>query len=461
MKKIIIFVAILLVLCGNAFGAGQQSGNGGSRPLTPQQRQIQQHSVAANKRKTWEANRTNRQLYLKEKVRSGHLDAINLIPKHMRRPSSGWYYSLFNVEKPDSGSIDGIMLRFLETQTKNIDLTKPLPSGIDINFDSIMPIEDIDYLQVETMPIGGIWTLSDVWYKAEDPEAIEVINLNEDEKGVLFKKAGAIRLRAFAVEKGKVYSWKAFINVEPGDTPELSNSLMATENNTNTPVSWGTFVSRVNAASPAEHIDYVKKSTMPLGSVWEISSVWYEPEDRSMVKLIDLEGGKKGLKFVKVGDVMLKAIFRERGKTTIWNELVRVIPEQDIPKDMNNPAYVVERVVELVNQERAKYKLPPLRMSEDLQIAAAQRAMELETNFSHTRPNGSSCFTVLKNTGRTCGENIACGQINPDMVVDNWMHSKEGHRENILDPKYREIGVGYHGNGRTQMKHFWVQIFRG
>ncbi len=220
-------------------------------------------------------------------------------------------------------------------------------------------------------------------------------------------------------------------------------------------------VGKADAALPAEYINYVKESIIPLGSVLEISTVWYEPEEPGTVAIIDLGGGKKGLKFIKAGDVVLTALFQEKGKVTIWKERIHVIPEQNIPKDMNNSAYIVERVIELVNQERAKVHVPPLRMSEDLQIAANQRAMELETSFSHTRPDGSSCFTVLKNTGRTCGENIACGQTDADMVVDSWMRSKEGHRENILDPKFREIGIGYHCNQMTQMKHFWVQIFRG
>ncbi len=86
------------------------------------------------------------------------------------------------------------------------------------------------------MPIGDIWQLSDVWYKAEDPDAIEIVDLEGNEKGILFKKPGAVRLRAFALEKRKIYSWKAFVNVGSDDIPASPNNLTASENKANGPI---------------------------------------------------------------------------------------------------------------------------------------------------------------------------------------------------------------------------------
>lgn len=118
----------------------------------------------------------------------------------------------------------------------------------------------------------------------------------------------------------------------------------------------------------------------------------------------------------------------------------------------------VEQVVALVNIERAKVGLPSLTMSEDLNRAAQIRARETVQSFSHTRPNGSSFSSVLKENGisyRGAGENIAWGQRTPEAVVNAWMNS-EGHRANILNKNYTSIGVGYHLNGSTP---YWTQLF--
>ena len=117
-------------------------------------------------------------------------------------------------------------------------------------------------------------------------------------------------------------------------------------------------------------------------------------------------------------------------------------------------------VLNLVNVERARVGVAPLRLADDLQRAASVRARETVYKFSHTRPDGSDCFTVLKNRGRTCGENIAAGQSTPEAVVDSWMNS-EGHRHNILNPDFRELGVGYAYDDYSDYHHYWVQLFRG
>ena len=78
------------------------------------------------------------------------------------------------------------------------------------------------------------------------------------------------------------------------------------------------------------------------------------------------------------------------------------------------------------------------------------------------RPDGSSCFTVLPEFGiryETAGENIAAGQKTPAQVVRAWMNS-EGHRNNILNPDFTQIGVGYTYTGRGY-RHFWAQTFIG
>lgn len=117
-------------------------------------------------------------------------------------------------------------------------------------------------------------------------------------------------------------------------------------------------------------------------------------------------------------------------------------------------------VLSLVNAERARIGVAPLRLADDLQAASDIRAREVVRNFSHTRPNGSDCFTVMRNKGRTCGENIAAGHAAARETVEQWMNSS-GHRKNILNPNFRELGVGYAYDRNSDYKHYWVQLFRG
>lgn len=115
-------------------------------------------------------------------------------------------------------------------------------------------------------------------------------------------------------------------------------------------------------------------------------------------------------------------------------------------------------VYNLVNQYRSENGLSELSYRRDLESVADLRAKEIVTNFSHTRPNGTSCFTAVTEAGITytaVGENIAYGQKSASEVMTGWMNSS-GHRANILSSKYTGIAVGlYQKNGVK----YWVQLF--
>ncbi len=120
-------------------------------------------------------------------------------------------------------------------------------------------------------------------------------------------------------------------------------------------------------------------------------------------------------------------------------------------------------VVRLVNQERAKQGLSALTVISGLEATADVRAREIVQKFSHTRPDGSDCFTAFPGSSAypdrisAMAENIAAGQSTPAEVMNAWMNS-EGHRKNILDETLRYIGVGcYESGGR----YYWVQVFAG
>ena len=90
-------------------------------------------------------------------------------------------------------------------------------------------------------------------------------------------------------------------------------------------------------------------------------------------------------------------------------------PSEDTNTPENKPEAdkeltFAEQVVELVNQERTKAGLNAVTLDQNIASAALVRAKEIETSFSHTRPNGSKFSTALTEQGVTfkgAGENIA------------------------------------------------------
>lgn len=131
-------------------------------------------------------------------------------------------------------------------------------------------------------------------------------------------------------------------------------------------------------------------------------------------------------------------------------------PDPETPDDIAPEEFEAE-VVRLVNIEREKNGLSALKSdNEKLNRAADIRAEELTTSFSHTRPSGADCFSVLIERGikyRAAGENIARDRRTPAEVVEGWLNSP-GHRANILTGSFTHIGVGYNENG-----NYWVQLF--
>lgn len=116
-------------------------------------------------------------------------------------------------------------------------------------------------------------------------------------------------------------------------------------------------------------------------------------------------------------------------------------------------------ILSLVNAERARAGLAPLTLNAEVSRAAAIRANEIQASFSHTRPDGKSFSTVLTEAGisyRASGENIAYGQTTAEKVMSDWMNSS-GHRANILNSGYTELGVGHVKDASGT--DYWVQLF--
>lgn len=119
-----------------------------------------------------------------------------------------------------------------------------------------------------------------------------------------------------------------------------------------------------------------------------------------------------------------------------------------------------KEVVRLVNEIRAQNGLRELTYNWELSRVARYKSQDMKDNhyFSHTSPVYGSPFQMMKSFGityRSAGENIARGQTSPQAVVNAWM-SSSGHRANILNASFTQIGVGYVADGR-----YWTQMFIG
>lgn len=152
---------------------------------------------------------------------------------------------------------------------------------------------------------------------------------------------------------------------------------------------------------------------------------------------------------------------------------IGVVPDQSLPgqggeglpdigvpdQPQQDDSSFTAQVAALVNEERAKAGLSPLTVNSGAASAALIRAREIETSFSHTRPDGSSFSTALTQSGvsfRSSGENIAYGQRTPEEVMKGWMNSP-GHRANIMNQDFTAIGVGYYQSNTGT--GYWTQLF--
>lgn len=120
-----------------------------------------------------------------------------------------------------------------------------------------------------------------------------------------------------------------------------------------------------------------------------------------------------------------------------------------------------DRVIELVNIERAKEGLKPLKKDDTLTGLSDIRAKETVTLFEHKRPNGTKWSTILKENNvsyTNAAENIASGYSTPEDVVNAWMNS-EGHRASIMSVTYEKIGVSCYIDNNSEYKYYWDQLF--
>ena len=132
----------------------------------------------------------------------------------------------------------------------------------------------------------------------------------------------------------------------------------------------------------------------------------------------------------------------------------------NIPQISDTVLSYENEVIRLVNEIRAQNGLKPLTTNWELSRLARYKSEDMSNDryFSHTSPTYGTPFQMIKAFGlsyRSAGENIAYGYGTPAAVVNGWMNSS-GHRANLLNASYTQIGVGYCASG-----NYWTQMFIG
>ncbi|MEV4433176.1 CAP domain-containing protein [Streptomyces sp. NPDC049585] len=132
--------------------------------------------------------------------------------------------------------------------------------------------------------------------------------------------------------------------------------------------------------------------------------------------------------------------------TTAVGSLAWSSPAQAAAARAGSVESLRQQVVDLVNVQRRAAGCSPVRLNAQLTAAAQKHADDMARRhyFSHTAPDGTDPGKRISAAGyrwASYGENIAYGQKTPASVMNAWMDS-EGHRENILNCSFEEIGVG-------------------
>lgn len=133
--------------------------------------------------------------------------------------------------------------------------------------------------------------------------------------------------------------------------------------------------------------------------------------------------------------------------TATWTNTPRPRPTQppQPPAPPSGSGYA-SQVIALVNGERTARGLTPLSVSSALMSSSQAWSEYMAAN------------NVFYHSGQNVGENIAAGYATPGDVVAAWM-SSEGHRANILNPSYTQVGAGYAYSANSTYKHYWTLQF--
>ncbi|MBR1738660.1 MAG: fibronectin type III domain-containing protein [Ruminococcus sp.] len=149
----------------------------------------------------------------------------------------------------------------------------------------------------------------------------------------------------------------------------------------------------------------------------------------------------------------VRAVSKDDNGTKLYGDYTAVGAYKTTGKAVSTEELYENEVLRLINIERSKYGLSALKFNTTLNKLADKRAVQIKEEFSHSY-RGQTAGDMLDEMGYywlTWGENIAWGQRTPEQVVNDWMNSP-GHRANILNGNFNQIGIGFND-------YYWVQVF--
>jgi uncharacterized protein YkwD len=164
--------------------------------------------------------------------------------------------------------------------------------------------------------------------------------------------------------------------------------------------------------------------------------------------------------------------FREIGTfrrgTDVWIALAQPFS----PPPARDAGAIARRVLELTNAARSHARrcgsksfaaAPLLTLNTPLERAALEHSKDMAINgyMDHIGRDGSSPADRITRTGykwRMVGENLASGIMTPEETVAGWLQSPH-HCENLMTPRFTEMGVGFAVNPATDAGVYWTQTF--
>lgn len=163
---------------------------------------------------------------------------------------------------------------------------------------------------------------------------------------------------------------------------------------------------------------------------------------------------------------------REIGIETRGNNVWVVFAAPFEADALKNESRVSARILELANEARAQPRrcgsrqfaaVPPLTLESHLTSAAREHARDMAKHdmLEHTGSDGSTPDQRVTRAGykwRATGENIASGPTTPDEVMQGWLASP-GHCENIMSPRFKEMGIAWVVDPRSDSGVYWAQVF--
>ena len=170
----------------------------------------------------------------------------------------------------------------------------------------------------------------------------------------------------------------------------------------------------------------------------------------------------------ELSDARVHDIGIERQGDNIW--IVLAAPFE--APALENVRASSQRVLALANEARAKPRrcgsksfaaAPPLKLVAELNDAAREHAQDMAKHsvLSHSGSDGSTPavrVTRERYAWRVVGENVASGPTSAEEVMEGWLASPH-HCENIMDPRYTDMGIAYTVDPRSESGVYWAQLF--